>query len=91
MKSVLGFCPDESGFCSFETKHDRPTVQRQKLFILVQRLQKGATTMGNCPGFESAEGGFTDNTYFFSMIFNDMYEMIRPMIDFQAIKIDKKC
>jgi hypothetical protein len=28
---------------------------------------------------------------FFPVIFNDMYRMIRPMVSFQAMKIDKKC
>jgi hypothetical protein len=32
---------------------------------------------------------FRDNI--FSMIFNDMYRMIRPMISFRASKFDKKC
>jgi hypothetical protein len=33
--------------------------------------------------------GFKDN--FFSMTFNDTYGMIRPMVSFWAITINKKC
>jgi hypothetical protein len=36
-KTVLGLSPDEDGFCSSETKHDRRTAPKQNLFILARR------------------------------------------------------
>jgi hypothetical protein len=37
-KSVLSSSPGEGGFCSSETKHDRRTAPRPKLFVSVRRL-----------------------------------------------------
>jgi hypothetical protein len=45
------------------------------------------TNPKNILGSSSVEDGFKDN---FSVIFNDTYRMIRPMLSFRAIKIDKK-
>jgi hypothetical protein len=39
-KKVLGFNPRENGFCSSETKYDRKTARRPKLFASARRLQE---------------------------------------------------
>jgi hypothetical protein len=39
-KTVLGSGPNEDGFCSSETKHDRRTALRQNLFVSARRLQE---------------------------------------------------
>jgi hypothetical protein len=39
-KSVLSSIPGEGGPCSSETKHDRRTAPRPKLFVSKKRLQK---------------------------------------------------
>jgi hypothetical protein len=40
LKIVLSSSPSEGGFCSSETKHDRRTARRSKLFVAVRKLQK---------------------------------------------------
>jgi hypothetical protein len=42
--SVLGSSPGEGGFCSLETKQDRRRKQRQKLLVLMRRLQEQGHT-----------------------------------------------
>jgi hypothetical protein len=45
-KSALGSSPGEDGFCSSETKHDRRTVPRPKLFVSVRRLREQRLQLG---------------------------------------------
>jgi hypothetical protein len=40
LKSVLGLCPRESGFCSSETKHGRKSAPRTKLLLSTGRSEK---------------------------------------------------
>jgi hypothetical protein len=74
-KSVLGLSPGEGGFCSTETKHDRRTAPRPKLFVSTKRLQEQRSqpqksVLGSSPGkmvsvarimsaIEGVEGNFT--------------------------------
>jgi hypothetical protein len=57
-KSVLGLKPSDSGFCILETKHDRRTLPRSKLFAWTRRLQEQwpqhwKTILGSSPGEDS--------------------------------------
>jgi hypothetical protein len=90
-KTVLSSIPGEDGFCSSETKHDRRTVPRQKLFVSARRLQKQRPQPRKTVLCWSSDDdvGFRDN--FSPMRFNYAYRIIRPMISFRATKLDKKC
>jgi hypothetical protein len=52
-ENVLGSKPCEGGFCSLETKHDRRTVQRAKLFVSAGDHRNWGHKPENCPGLES--------------------------------------
>jgi hypothetical protein len=62
-KSVLSLIPSEGGSCSSETKHDRRTAPRPKLFVSrrilqKQRLQPRKTLLSSIPvkdGFWSSD------------------------------------
>jgi hypothetical protein len=88
-KAVLGSSPNEDVFSFSETKYDR-TVQITKLFVSARRLQelRLQTRKLSLVRVSVTKVGFRDNN--FSIIFSDTYRMIRPMISFRAIKIDKK-
>jgi hypothetical protein len=52
---ALGKCPSKSGSCSSETKCDKKTALKPKLFVLKRRLQEQRPhstkyILGSCPG-----------------------------------------
>jgi hypothetical protein len=83
-KTVLGSSPDEDGFSSSETKHDRRTAPRQNLFLLARRLQKLKSRSREMSWVRVSVKMLGLGIIIFSMIFNDTYRMIRPMISFWA-------
>jgi hypothetical protein len=54
-KSVLSSIPFEGGSCSSETKHDRRTAPRSKLFVCFEEkiTETEIRIPKNCPGFDS--------------------------------------
>jgi hypothetical protein len=65
LKSVLVWKPGEGGFCILETKHDRRTSPRPKLFVLTRRLQKQRPQPRKTVLVSSlGEDGFRDNFFF---------------------------
>jgi hypothetical protein len=50
---VLGSIPSEDGFCSSDTKHDRRTAPRRKLFVLKRNCRNKRHNTEMCPGFKS--------------------------------------
>jgi hypothetical protein len=61
-KTVLGSSPDEDGFCSSETKHDRRTAPRLKLFASARTLHKQRPQPQETPqGSSTDEDGFNSS------------------------------
>jgi hypothetical protein len=90
-KKALGSSLDKDCFSSSESKHDR-MVQKTELFQQDYRNKdhKPRTILGLSL---SKDAEFRDNNINnnYCMTFNNMCQMIRPMVKLQAIKIDKKC
>jgi hypothetical protein len=89
-RTVLSLSPDVDGFSSSETKHNR-TVERTKLFVSARRLQELRPQTWKLSWVQISVKMLGLGIIIFSMIFNNMCWMIRPMISFWAIKTDKKC
>lgn len=84
-KIVMGSSPGEDGSCSWKAKNDTIT----KLFVSTRKL------LGKRPQTQTMSW-FRDPVkmvvwIIFSMIFDDSYEIIRPIRSFRTMLIDSKC
>jgi hypothetical protein len=75
---------------SSETKHDRRTSPRSKLFVSARRLQGLRSQTWKLHWVRVLVKMLGLGIIIFSMILNNTYRMIRPMISFRAIKTGKK-
>jgi hypothetical protein len=89
-KTVLFSNPREDVFCRSETVHDRRTAPIPKLF-------RRADCRYRCHESEKLSWVRVPVKMLglriinFPIIFNDAYQMIRPLVRFRPIKTDKKC
>jgi hypothetical protein len=81
-EKLLGSSPGEFGFCSSGTKHDRRTAPRQNLSVSARRLQGRRLQVRKLPWVQVSVKmfGLGNNNNNFSVIFNDTYRTIRPII-----------
>jgi hypothetical protein len=78
--------------CSSETKHDRRTAHGQNcLFRRADYMNWGHKPENFLGSSLGEDVGFRDIKIIISMIFKDTYQMIRPTVNFRAIKICNKC
>jgi hypothetical protein len=57
-KSVLGSKPGEDGFCILEGKHDKRTLPRPKLFVLVRLQEQWSHPQKSVLDLNPGEDGF---------------------------------
>jgi hypothetical protein len=72
------------------TKHDR-REERTKLFVSAGRLQERRLQIRKLSWVRFTVKMLGLGVMIFPMVFNDTYQMIRPVICFRAIKIDMIC
>jgi ribosomal protein L30/L7E len=89
-EKLPGSSPGEDGFCSSETKYYRKTAQRTKLFVSKRRLQELRSQSQKLSWVRVSVKILGLGKIIISVIFNDTYRMIRPMLNIRAIKINTK-